>query len=61
MSEEKKTTADNKVTKSVSKPEKKEIQQEKRKTNWSLFFWGFLCGIGLFFLLRLLDKLRRIV
>jgi hypothetical protein len=44
-----------------SKEKRKEIQQEKRKRNWSLFFWGFLCGIGLFFLLRLLDKLRRIV
>jgi hypothetical protein len=44
-----------------SKEKRKEVQQEKRKTNWSLFLWGFLCGIGLFFLLRLLDKLRRIV
>jgi hypothetical protein len=44
-----------------SKEKRKEVQQEKRKRNWSLFFWGFLCGIGLFFLLRLLDKLRKIV
>jgi hypothetical protein len=40
-----------------SKEKRKEIQQEKRKRNWSLFFWGFLCGIGLFFILRLIDKL----
>ena len=25
-----------------SKEKRKEVQQEKRKTNWSLFFWGFL-------------------
>jgi hypothetical protein len=44
-----------------SKEKRKEIQQEKRKRNWNLFLWGFLCGIGLFFLLRFLDKLRQIV
>jgi hypothetical protein len=30
---------------------------QKAKTNWRLFFWGFGCGIALFFILRLLDKL----
>jgi hypothetical protein len=44
-----------------SKEKRKEIQQEKRKTNWSLFFWGFLAGFGTFFILRIIDKLRRIV
>ncbi|CAD0218731.1 hypothetical protein PA905_09240 [Planktothrix agardhii CCAP 1459/11A] len=41
MSEEKKTTADNKVTKSVSKPEKKEIQQDCLMTGLSDYgFWS---------------------
>ena len=44
-----------------SKEKRKEIQQEKRKTNWSLFFWGFLVGFVTFFILRLIDKFRRIV
>jgi len=44
-----------------SKEKRKEVQQTKRRTNWSLFFWGFISGVGLFFLLRLLDKLRRII
>jgi len=37
----------------IYKAEKK----QKAKTNWRLFFWGFGCGIALFFILRLLDKL----
>ena len=44
-----------------SKEKRKEVQQTKRRTNWRLFFWGFISGAGLFFLLRLLDKLRRII
>ena len=30
---------------------------QKTKTNWRLFFWGFGCGIALFIILRILDKL----
>jgi hypothetical protein len=44
-----------------SKEKRKEIQQEKRKINWKLFFWGFLSGFGLFFILRIIDKFRRII
>jgi len=44
-----------------SKEKRKEVQQEKRKTNWSLFFWGFLIGFVTFFILRIVIKLRRIV
>jgi hypothetical protein len=44
-----------------SKEKRKEIQQEKRKRNWSLFFWGFLAGFVTFLILRIVDKLRRIV
>jgi len=44
-----------------SKEKRKEVQQTKRRTNWSLFFWGFLAGFGTFFVLRLIDKFRRIV
>jgi len=44
-----------------SREKRKEVQQTKRRTNWSLFFWGFISGVGLFFILRLLDKLRQIV
>jgi hypothetical protein len=44
-----------------SKEKRKEVQQTKRKRNWNLFLWGFVSGAGLFFLLRLLDKLRRII
>jgi cyanobactin cluster PatC/TenC/TruC protein len=41
MSEEKKTTAENKVTKSVGKPEKKEIQQDCMMTGLSDYgFWS---------------------
>jgi len=39
----------------------KDSKNKKTKRNWNLFLWGFLCGIGLFFILRLLDKLRQIV
>ena len=37
----------------IYKAEKK----QKAKTNWLLFIIGFGCGIALFFILRLLDKL----
>ena len=37
----------------IYKAEKK----HKAKTNWMLFIIGFGCGIALFFILRLLDKL----
>ena len=37
----------------IYKAEKK----QKAKTNWLLFIIGFCCGIALFFILRLLDKL----
>jgi hypothetical protein len=42
-----------------SKEKRKEVQQEKRKTNWSLFFWGFLVGFVSFFILRIVIKLSR--
>ena len=42
-----------------SKEKRKEVQQEKRKTNWSLFFWGFLLGFVSFFILRIVIKLSR--
>ena len=35
----------------------KEAKIQKSKTNWLLFIIGFGCGIALFFILRLLDKL----
>ena len=44
-----------------SKEKRKEIQQEKRKRNWSLFLWGFLAGFVTFLILRIIDKFRRIV
>jgi hypothetical protein len=44
-----------------SKEKRKEVQQTKRRTNWSLFFWGFLVGFVTFFVLRLIDKFRRII
>jgi uncharacterized lipoprotein NlpE involved in copper resistance len=37
----------------IYKTEKK----QKSKTNWMLFFWGFISGIALFFILRLIDKI----
>ncbi len=40
-----------------AKEQRKEVQLTKAKTNWRLFFIGFGCGIALFFILRLLDKL----
>jgi len=40
-----------------AKEQRKEVQLTKAKTNWLLFFIGFGCGIALFFILRLLDKL----
>ena len=39
----------------------KDSKNKKTKSNWNLFLWGFISGAGLFFLLRLLDKLRQIV
>ena len=42
-----------------SKEKRKEVQQEKRKTNWSLFFWGFLIGFVTFFILKIVIKLSR--
>jgi hypothetical protein len=42
-----------------NKEKRKEVQQEKRKTNWSLFFWGFLIGFVSFFVLRIVIKLSR--
>ena len=44
-----------------SKEKRKEVQHTKRRTNWSLFFWGFLAGFVTFFILRLIDKFRRII
>jgi hypothetical protein len=35
----------------------KEAKIQKAKTNWRLFFIGFICGVALFFILRLIDKL----
>jgi hypothetical protein len=35
----------------------KEAKIQKSKSNWRLFFWGFLSGVALFFILRLIDKL----
>jgi hypothetical protein len=39
----------------------KDSKNKKSKSNWNLFLWGFISGVGLFFLLRIIDKLRRIV
>ena len=39
----------------------KDSKNKKAKNNWNLFLWGFISGVGLFFLLRLLDKLRKII
>ena len=39
----------------------KDSKNKQAKSNWNLFLWGFISGVGLFFLLRLLDKLRRII
>jgi hypothetical protein len=44
-----------------SKEKRKEVQQTKRKTNWSLFLWGFLAGFVTFLILRIIDKFRRII
>lgn len=43
-----------------SKEKRKEIQQQKRKTNWKLFFIGFAVGFATFFILRIVDKLTRV-
>ena len=39
----------------------KDSKNKKAKSNWNLFLWGFISGVGLFFLLRLFDKLRKII
>lgn len=44
-----------------SKEKRKEIQQKKRKTNWKLFFIGFAVGFATFFILRIFDKLTRVI
>jgi hypothetical protein len=44
-----------------SKEKRKEIQQKKRKTNWKLFFIGFAVGFATFFILRIVDKLTRVI
>ena len=44
-----------------SKEKRKEVQQGKRRTNWKLFFWGFLTGFVSFLILRIIDKFRRLV
>ena len=42
-----------------SKEKRKEVQQTKRRTNWSLFFWGFLAGFLTFFILRFISKISK--
>ena len=44
-----------------SKEKRKEIQQKKRKTNWKLFLIGFAVGFATFFILRIVDKLTRVI
>jgi hypothetical protein len=39
----------------------KDSKNKKAKSNWNLFFWGFLAGFVTFFILRIVIKLRRIV
>lgn len=41
-----------------SKEKRKEIQQQKRKTNWRLFFIGFGAGIFSYILVRFLIKIN---
>lgn len=41
-----------------SKEKRKEIQQQKRKTNWRLFFWGFGAGVFSYILVRFLIKIN---
>ena len=40
-----------------AKEQRKAVQITKSKTNWMLFFWGFLAGVLLSFVTRLLLKL----
>jgi hypothetical protein len=40
-----------------AKEQRKAVQITKSKTNWMLFFWGFLAGVLLSFVTRLLIKL----
>ena len=40
-----------------AKEKRKEVQLTKTKTNWSLFFWGFLAGFLTFFILRFISKI----
>ena len=42
-----------------SKEKRKEVQQTKRRTNWNLFFWGFLAGFSTFFILRFISKISK--
>ena len=42
-----------------SKEKRKEVQQTKRRTNWSLFFWGFAAGFLTFFILRFISKISK--
>lgn len=41
-----------------SKEKRKEIQQQKRKTNWRLFFIGFGAGVFSYILVRFLIKIN---
>jgi len=40
-----------------AKEKRKEVQLTKSKTNWSLFFWGFLAGFLTFLILRFISKI----
>jgi hypothetical protein len=40
-----------------AKEKRKEIQLTKSKTNWMLLFWGFLIGVILSFITRLIIKI----
>lgn len=42
-----------------SKEKRKEIQQEKRQTDWKLFFIGFGVGVVALFVLKIVIKLSR--
>jgi hypothetical protein len=40
-----------------AKEKRKEVQLTKSKTNWILFFWGFLAGFLTFLILRFISKI----
>jgi hypothetical protein len=42
-----------------AKEKRKEVQLTKTKTNWSLFFWGFLAGFLTLLLLRFISKIYK--